>query len=200
MILARVVLLLVALMLSQRLGFSAKGKTLNPQNISETCFKLTSNSIQMEHICSTKVTLKMFILTRSPLFKPKQIVSLYLSEDRTASLITVYKSTLHSCKKLEVIDTYLFKCMRNDRFRLVVIKESKLYCFPHHLYVTNLVAESCKKDDSGFSKYLRFINNTEYDIIHLGHIDQRGSTFHLPWRTLISLELMAMIVQYLFTQ
>lgn len=187
MILARVVLLLVAQMLSLHLGSAQPN---SKQNISETCLKLIENEIHMHQICRTEVSIKMFIVTRSPLFKPKQMMSLYLSEDRTASLIVIKMSKLHLSKKMQVLDTFLCTCIRNGISEVVTLNDSKLYYFPYHIYVTNLVADSCMEIDSGFRKYLSFVYNTEYNIIHVGQVENSGSIFHLSWRTLVSLELM----------
>lgn len=193
MIFARVLLLLVALMLSLHLGCSATLPPWTPQNVSETCYKLIANSMEMECICRTKITPRTRVLTRSPVFKVKHPVSIFLSQDRTANFITINKSPLQMCNKLVVLDTYIFNCSRKDASHILLIEESNLYCFPHHLYVSDLVAETCKHPDIGFVK------KTQYDIIHFS-THECCSTFHLPWRTLVTLELLAMLVQLLFTQ
>lgn len=193
MIFARVLLLLIALRLSLHRGCSAKTQTWTPQAVSEACYKLINNSMQMEHICHSKLTPRTSVLTRSPLFKAKHVVSIFLSKDRTVNLITINKSPLHVCKRLVVLDTYMFSCIRKGVASTVIIKESKLYCFPHHLYISDLVAESCNHPHIGF------VGKTKYDIIQLTTVDS-GSTSHLPWRTLVSLGLIAVLVQLLFAQ
>jgi len=120
-----------------------KAQTQGPGEKVDRCRYLIAEYVLLTRVCSTDVDEEMFLTTQSLLYEVGEPVTIFIDESHTVMFVTMKESKLHKCLQLRILQYNEFYCFKAIEESKILLNDSKMYCFPYHLYLADLALKTC---------------------------------------------------------
>ncbi|KAH8386629.1 hypothetical protein KR093_001604, partial [Drosophila rubida] len=147
------------------------GSVLLASEVMDRCEHLVNGSVSLNRVCRNTINEEVYVKTRSWLMKRGDPFTLFIDDSQNILFITVKESMLHSCPKLVVLKKNQFKCSDGESTLTIQLKESRIYCFPYHLYIGDLVMDSC--DVPRLEQHKQIVSATTQGVLQFS-LDQKS--------------------------
>ncbi|KRF98215.1 uncharacterized protein Dwil_GK27787 [Drosophila willistoni] len=116
--------------------------------MSNHCLPFVERVNRLNRICTGIYDMEISLKFRSALVTVNEPITVFMNTKKTMLFAALKLSTLHLCDNLDMINTTHFVCLNSKgESRPLSFIYSQVWCFPHHIYMGDLLLKSCLRQN-----------------------------------------------------